>query len=85
LDERLPVLCWSHDWTDPLGPGVEAITGRAGPKIRFNFSDFDAVPQARRAHAQVKDGTIRTFVGLVPEGGRRDPTEANGEASRVRK
>lgn len=58
LAKRGPVLCWSHDWSEPLGPMVGYRTGPDGPEIDFVFSDFDAVPQARRAHAQVSDGTI---------------------------
>lgn len=78
LSQRLPTLCWAHDWSDPLGPGVGYETSDDGPRVSFRFSDFDAVPQARRAHAQVTDGTIQDCsVGFwVPTGGRRDPTEA---------
>lgn len=58
LATRGPVLCWSHDWSEPLGPMAAYRTGSGGPDIDFLFSDFDAVPMARRAHAQVADGTI---------------------------
>lgn len=77
LAQRLPVLCWAHDWSDPLGPAVGYETTDTGPRVRFRFSDFDAVPQARRAHAQVVDGTIQDCsVGfMVPTGGRREPTD----------
>lgn len=54
-----PVLCWVHDWAEPLGPMVGYRTGAEGPELDFAFSDFEAVPAARRAHAQVSDGTIR--------------------------
>lgn len=80
LQQRLPTLCWAHDWADPLGPGIEAIPSRGGPKVKFNFSDFDAVPQARRAHAQVMDGTIRDCSVGFSGVSRRDPTE--GERSK---
>ncbi len=76
LGQRLPVLCWAHDWSEPLGPGVGFETGRGGPKVTFNFSNFDAVPQARRAHAQVKDGTIRDCSVGFAYLEKRDPTEA---------
>lgn len=78
LGQRLPTLCWAHDWSDPLGPGTGYETSDEGPRVSFRFSDFDAVPQARRAHAQVTDGTIQDCsVGFwVPDGGRRAPTEA---------
>jgi len=76
LGERLPVLCWAHDWSNPLGPGISHETSRTGPRVRFNFSDFDAVPQARRAHAQVADGTIRDCSVGFSNTVRRDPTES---------
>jgi HK97 family phage prohead protease len=77
LAERLPTLCWAHDWSDPLGPATGYTTSDDGPTVTFRFSDFDAVPQARRAHAQVTDGTIvDCSVGFwVPDGGRRAPTD----------
>lgn len=74
LGTRLPVLCWSHDWTDPLGPAVGYRTGPDGPDVDFVFSDFDAVPQARRAHAQVMDGTIVDCSVGFSNTRRRDPT-----------
>lgn len=59
LGERGPVLAWSHRWDEPLGPMVGFRTSATdGPEIDFLFSDFEAVPVARRAHAQVSDGTI---------------------------
>lgn len=75
LESRLPVLCWGHDWTNPLGPGVGFRTGRNGPIVDFNFSNFDAVPEARRAHAQVKDGTIGDCSVGFSGTERRDPTD----------
>lgn len=75
LAKRMPTLCWSHDWSEPLGPATGYTTGPDGPTIDFTFSDFDAVPMARRAHAQVTDGTIQDcsvgFIGTE----RRDPTD----------
>lgn len=78
LGQRLPTLCWAHDWSDPLGPATGFDLSDDGPRVSFRFSDFEAVPQARRAHAQVTDGTIQDCsVGFwVPDGGRRAPTEA---------
>jgi len=76
LSERLPTLCWAHDWSEPLGPGIDFTTGDDGPAIRFAFSDFEAVPIARRAHAQVSDGTIQDCSVGFWNAQRRDPTEA---------
>lgn len=76
LAKRMPVLCWAHDWRDPLGPAVSFELTRTGPKVKFHFSDFDAVPQAKRAHAQVLDGTIRDCSVGFSNTQRRDPTAA---------
>jgi HK97 family phage prohead protease len=75
LARRLPVLCWSHNWSEPLGPGVDYETSDQGPRVRFRFSDFDAVPQARRAFVQVDDGTIRDCSVGFSHVQRRDPTD----------
>lgn len=77
LGVRLPTLVWHHNWEEPLGPAVGFRAGADGPEVDFHFSDFEAVPMARRAHAQVSDGTIRdASVGfVVPKGGRREPTD----------
>lgn len=74
LSERMPTLCWSHDWSEPLGPPVGFRSTPDGPDIDFVFSDFDAVPQARRAHAQVLDGTIVDCSVGFSNARRRDPT-----------
>lgn len=79
LEARLPTLCWSHDWSEPLGPAVDYETGDDGPSVRFLFSDFDAVPQARRAHAQVQDGTITDCSVGFWNVQRRDPTDDEKE------
>lgn len=77
LEQRLPVLCWGHDWSNPLGPAVGFRATPDGPEVDFLFSDFDAVPDAKRAYAQVKDGTIvDCSVGFSRvDGGTREPTE----------
>lgn len=75
LARRLPTLCWAHDWSEPLGPAVDYETSDDGPSIRFLFSDFEAVPQARRAHAQVGDGTITDCSVGFWNVQRRDPTD----------
>jgi HK97 family phage prohead protease len=76
LATRGPVLCWSHEWEEPLGPYVshEADTDGA-PIVTFAFSDFDAVPTARRAYAQVQDGTILDCSVGFSSTERRSPTE----------
>lgn len=75
LAERMPTLCWSHDWSEPLGPPIGFRTTSDGPEVDFVFSDFDAVPMARRAHAQVIDGTIEDCSVGFSNVRRRDPTD----------
>lgn len=59
LETRLPVLCWSHDWSDPLGAGHDWEGSDNGPMVNFRFDDFDAVPRAKQAHAQLRSKTIQ--------------------------
>ena len=75
LAERMPTLCWAHEWEDPLGPATGYRTSPEGPEVDFVFSDFDAVPSARRAHAQVSDGTIQDCSVGFSGAKRRDPSE----------
>lgn len=79
LAKRMPTLCWSHDWSEPLGPAIDYETSDDGPTVRFGFSDFDAVPMARRAHAQVSDGTIQDCSVGFWNARRRDPTDQEVE------
>lgn len=70
LAASLPVLCWSHDWSRPLGRIVDADDRAAGLFITARFDDPADVPDARQAIAQVKSGTMTMFsVGFIPEGG----------------
>lgn len=75
LAKRLPTLTWSHDWSEPLGPAVGFRTGPEGPEIDFVFSDFEAVPMARRAHSQIADGTIQDCSVGFSDAVRRKPTD----------
>lgn len=76
LGQRAPVMCWAHSWEEPLGPYVDHTSDTDGaPVIRFAFSDFEAVPMARRAHAQVLDGTIGDCSVGFSNTKRREPTE----------
>lgn len=67
MNERMPRICWGHDWREPLG---RYTAWRAkGDKLQLDgeFDAFDDVPRARQAYAQLKSGTIDQFsVGFVP-------------------
>lgn len=61
LRARLPKIAWTHDWSEPIGRVVDFQDGDEGLDLTLKFSDFDAVPQARRAYVQIRDGDIDQF------------------------
>lgn len=69
-----PSLCWSHDWADPIGHGLAYLPSDGGPRLTFELDDFDAVPRAKQADAQVKSKTIRDCSVGFSSTKRRDPT-----------
>ena len=58
LEERMPTLAWAHSWSEPIGRGIAWRANGDLREIDFRLDDFDAVPHARRAFAQVQSGTI---------------------------
>jgi HK97 family phage prohead protease len=67
LARRLPRVVWAHDWSEPLGRYIEARDAAELLDLVGEFDDFDDVPRARQAYAQLKSGTIDQFsVGFVP-------------------
>lgn len=62
LTRGLPKICWDHNWAEPLGRYTQIVRNDAEVLDLLGvFDDFDAVPQARRAHAQLLSGTIDQF------------------------
>lgn len=63
LQQRMPRIAWAHRWDDPIGHYVEVVKNdeRSGLVLLGQLSDFDAVPRARQAYSQMKDGTIDQF------------------------
>ena len=58
LSKRLPVMCWQHDKRDPVGRITGWQKGQRAHEFVGTFSDFDAVPTAKRAWTQLKDGSV---------------------------
>ena len=58
LAERMPRVCWSHDWGEPIGRVIEVEDREEGLWVRAQLDDPDDVPQARRAWSQLQSGTI---------------------------
>lgn len=76
LATRLPVMAWAHDWSEPIGHGVDYRTSDNGPEVIFEFDDPDDVPRARQGYSQTRSGTITDCsVGFFYIE-RRDPTAA---------
>jgi HK97 family phage prohead protease len=61
LEERMPSVVWNHDWADPVGRVVAYRDSSGGLDIDVEFDDFEAVPRARQAHAQMRSGTMDQF------------------------
>lgn len=75
LANRFPQLAWSHMWSEVLGRAQSWEDDSTGPIVDFYLDDFDAVPRARQAYAQVKSGTIDDCsIGFDEPIVTRDPT-----------
>lgn len=58
---RMPTMAWMHDMKEPIGRAVDAQVRAHSNDLIGQLSDFDAVPLARRAFAQIQDGSITDF------------------------
>lgn len=61
LEKRMPRITWAHDWSEPLGRYIDFKDSDTNLTLIGEFDDFDAVPRARQAYAQLKSGTIDQF------------------------
>jgi phage head maturation protease len=61
LGQRMPVMCWQHLKTEPIGRAASWEKGARANKFVAQFSDFGAVPRAHQAFAQIRDGEITDF------------------------
>lgn len=70
LERRMPRVVWAHNWSEPLGRYVDYEDTATHLDLVGEFDDFEDVPRARQAYAQLKSGTIDEFsVGFMPEAG----------------
>lgn len=56
--KRKIAFCWQHDIKDPIGKIVDFFDDEAGAYVTVELSDFDSVPNAKRAWSQSLDETI---------------------------
>jgi HK97 family phage prohead protease len=61
LEERMPRITWGHDWKEVIGQYVDYKDTNTELTLVGQLDDFDAVPRAKQAHAQLKSGTIDQF------------------------
>lgn len=63
LRTRMPRVAWAHSWVEPIGQYVRVVADSAqqGLVLEGQLDDFDAVPRARQAFAQLKSGTMSNF------------------------
>jgi len=74
LERRLPRIVWAHDWSEPLGRYVDYVDNDEELRLVGEFDDFDAVPRARQAHAQLRSRTIDQFsIGFLRKDDEPDP------------
>ena len=80
MAKRLPRITWAHDWAEPIGRWSLHEDTDDHLDLMGELDDFDAVPRARQAYAQLRSGTIDQFsVGFLPEADEMvDPAEVGG-------
>lgn len=61
LQQALPIMVWQHVRSEPIGRAKEWQKTQAANEFVAGFSDFDAVPRARQAFSQLRDGELTDF------------------------
>lgn len=58
---RKIAFLWQHDMRDPIGKIMKIEERDDGAYATVQLSDFDAVPNAKRAYYQLQEGTLNQF------------------------
>lgn len=58
---RKIAFLWQHDMRDPIGKILKIDEREDGAYATVQLSDFDAVPNAKRAYYQLQEGTLNQF------------------------
>lgn len=58
LEERLPVIAFGHDWSDPIGRAVSYRETDEGLYLTARLDVGGAVPRADQAYQQMRSGTL---------------------------
>lgn len=75
LNKRLPVICFGHDHTDPIGRATRWADTADGPLITAQLDVNPDVPRARQVRAQLESGTLTDVSVGFYKAKRRDPTD----------
>lgn len=59
--KALPVMLWNHNPNELIGHATSAESLGSRSRIVNQFSDFDSVPRAKQAFAQIRDGDVPGF------------------------
>jgi len=58
LEERLPVIAWGHQWTEPIGKAISYRVADEGLYLTARLDIGGAVPRADQAYEQARSGTL---------------------------
>lgn len=58
---RKIAFLWQHDMRDPIGKILKIEEREDGAYATVQLSDFDVVPNAKRAYYQLQEGTLNQF------------------------
>lgn len=75
LEQRLPVIAWGHQWTEPVGRATGFRESDEGLYLTARLDIGGKVPRADQAYEQMRSGTLTDVsVGFM----RRADEEADG-------
>lgn len=58
LEQRLPVIAWGHQWTEPIGRATGYREADEGLYLTARLDIGGAVPRADQAYEQARSGTL---------------------------
>lgn len=58
LEERLPVIAWGHDWTEPIGRATGYRETDEGLYLTARLDIGKGIARADQAHEQLRSGTL---------------------------
>lgn len=75
LEQRLPVIAWGHDWSEPIGRALDYRETDEGLYLTARLDIGQGIARADQAHTQLRSGTLTD----VSVGFMRVASEDNGD------